>query len=82
MTGCDWLNIKPNTNYIISQQNVWNVEIANLATKRLQIFGCKYITSTVYERETLGIHLCSSSLLAHNVLGKSEAWPQIWLEGL
>ena len=74
MTGCDWLNIKPNTNYIISQQNVWNVEIANLATKRLQIFGCKYMTSTVNKRETLEIHLYSPSLLACKVLGKSEAW--------
>ena len=31
-------NQKPNTNYIISQENVWNVEIANLTDKNYTIF--------------------------------------------
>ena len=67
-------NQKPNINYIISQKNVWNVEIANLIAKTYTLY-------TVYGLETLGIHLYSP-LLSWKVLNKFETRPKIWLEDL
>ena len=63
-------NQKPNTNYIISQESIWNVEIANLTAKYYTLLDVNSSGNTVYRLETLGIHLFSPFLGVCKVLGK------------
>ena len=48
MTDCGLANRKPNTNYITSPQNVWNVEIANLPAKYHTLLNVNISASTQF----------------------------------
>ena len=78
-----WLaNQNPNTNYVISQVECLKCRNNRSNHLKLHTFGCKCLSfHTVYGFETLGIHLCSPSLLACKVLGKYE-FGYIWLGGV
>ena len=75
-------NKKPNTNYIISTQNVCNLEIANLSQQRLHFFYMYLSFYTIYELETLRVYCYSPSIHTGQILSKFEIWLKIWLEGL
>ena len=74
MKDCDW-PIKSQ----IQTTSLVSLQCRNSKSNHLR---CKYLSfHTFYGLETLGIHLHSSPLLARKVLGKSEIWLKVLLEG-
>ena len=58
-------NQKPNTNYIASQQNVWNVEIANLPTQNPILLIVNISASTQFMNLKLCEFICIVILYVH-----------------
>ena len=75
-------NQKPNTNYIISKQNVCNTEIAKLPVKNYAFLNVNILHSTQFMNLRLWESNCySPSPRTGQVFSKSEYWPKFWLEG-
>ena len=61
-----WLaNQKPNTNQNISQLNVWNVEIANLLSKKYTLLDVNILASTQFMDLKLWEFICIVLLYFH-----------------